>query len=196
MALVIRESTAARRRRRRSRGTQRLCNLGYAVSDSSVGGERVCFQQVIGQGLVSYFSLLPVFCGMDVLQKIGNIFLTRTRISYPPQQTSPLLLQPLYQKVFAVQHFLIMSTLHRIPVPSFDLYWHDSIPEGTSNYILLPGGGGSAKTGVKNQIMVGEYQDDDKQQIHFHESCFTDTDDRSNLCSGLSTGSLPKVILM
>lgn len=86
-----------------------------------------------------------------------------------------------------------MSQVHRIPVPSFDLHWYDAIPEGISNYILLPGGGGSAKTGVKNQIMVGEYQDDESNQVQFRTSCFTDTDTRSSLCSGLSSGSLSKV---
>jgi WD40 repeat protein len=83
------------------------------------------------------------------------------------------------------------STLHRIQVPSFDLHWFDEIPEGVHNYIFLPGGGGSAKTGVKNQIMVAEYQDEDKAQIQFRESCFTDTETRSSLCSGISSGSLP-----
>lgn len=86
-----------------------------------------------------------------------------------------------------------MSTLHRIPVPSFDLHWYDAVPESVTNYILLPGGGGSAKTGVKNQIMVTEYQDNDKTQIQFRESCFTDTETSASLCSGVSTGNLSKV---
>lgn len=83
-----------------------------------------------------------------------------------------------------------MSSLHRIKVPTFDLLWHDCLPEAEENYLLLPGGGGSAKTGVKNQIIVAEYKGGSKDNVNLRTSCFTDTETRSTLCSGISTGSV------
>lgn len=77
-----------------------------------------------------------------------------------------------------------MAKFHRLNVPSFDLTWlnlseHDQVA-------LIAGGGGSFKSGVKNQIQIARVHDADK--ITFLESYITDIDDTRRLCCGLTCG--------
>ncbi len=85
-----------------------------------------------------------------------------------------------------------MAKIVRIKVPSFDLAWCEtrkSTEVNLENYLLLPGGGGSTKSGVKNQIIIAQYKNlDNKQEISFCDSHLTDTEKRNSLCSGISFG--------
>ncbi len=78
-----------------------------------------------------------------------------------------------------------------LKVPAFDLDWCDI--DGTA-LALLPGGGGSTKSGVRNQIQL--VTPDEAGLIYTALDGFmTDLDDgsgdaRSGICSGVSTGVL------
>ncbi len=79
-----------------------------------------------------------------------------------------------------------MTNVHRLKVPSFDLTWlslteHDHVA-------LVAGGGGSFKSGVKNQIQIGRVYDADK--VTFLDSYITDEDTVRRLCCGLATGRI------
>jgi hypothetical protein len=89
-----------------------------------------------------------------------------------------------------------MSSIHPLKVPTFDLNWIEcNGSDGNFNFLLLPGGGGSTKSGVKNQIIVAQYHDEkDPSTVELKDSFLTDTATRSSLCSGISVGNL-KVIL-
>eukprot|EP01032_Pedospumella_encystans_P027276 gene27276-30832_t len=65
-----------------------------------------------------------------------------------------------------------MSNVHRLKVPSFDLTWL-SLTEN-DHVALIAGGGGSFKSGVKNQIQIGRVYDADK--VTFLDSYITDED--------------------
>ena len=80
-----------------------------------------------------------------------------------------------------------MSTLNRLAVPSFDLVWIN-VNDGKEPLVLIPGGGGSTKSGVKNQIQVAKYEG--TQGFTMLRSFMTDVDDKSNLCSAIATGIL------
>lgn len=58
----------------------------------------------------------------------------------------------------------------RLPVPVFNLSWVSSTEENEPDrsHILLPGGGGSTKSGIKNQVMI--YSINEKKKIE--ESVF------------------------
>ena len=80
-----------------------------------------------------------------------------------------------------------MSTLTRLAVPSFDLVWVN-LNDGKEPLLLIPGGGGSTKSGVKNQIQVARY--DGSRGFAMMESFMTDVEDKSNFCSAIATGIL------
>lgn len=77
-----------------------------------------------------------------------------------------------------------MATFARLVVPSFDLTW---LQHEEAAYVLIPGGGGSTKSGVKNQIQIAREKGG---QLIFEESFKTDTGDKSRLCSGIHCGVL------
>lgn len=79
-----------------------------------------------------------------------------------------------------------MSNVHRLKVPSFDLTWL-SLTEN-DHVALLAGGGGSFKSGVKNQIQIARVYDADK--VTFLDSYITDEDENRRLCCGLATGRI------
>lgn len=88
-----------------------------------------------------------------------------------------------------------MATLNRLHVPSFDLTWltiNNAPPNNApndpmaSNLILVPGGGGSTKSGVLNQIQIGRVNSN--QGFTLLNSFMTDTPEKSNFCSAVSTG--------
>ena len=85
------------------------------------------------------------------------------------------------------------SNFHRLTVPSFDLTLLSSSSSKDSskfisNYLLIPGGGGSVRSGVKNQIQIAQLS---KQcDILFQDSFKTDSESASYLCSGISNGTI------
>jgi hypothetical protein len=84
-----------------------------------------------------------------------------------------------------------MTTLNRLHVPSFDLTWLHIPPaedQLKSNLILVPGGGGSTKSGVLNQIQIGKYSH--KLGFLLKKSVMTDTEEKSNFCSAIACGVL------
>lgn len=78
-----------------------------------------------------------------------------------------------------------MSKVFRINVPAFGLSWSSHPEDSASNILLLPGGGGSTRSGVKNQIIIASLSED---KIDFKPIHLTDTEKRSSLCSGISLG--------
>eukprot|EP01036_Dinobryon_divergens_P025196 gene25196-33722_t len=83
-----------------------------------------------------------------------------------------------------------MAHFRRLSVPSFDLTW---IEINNSFYVLVPGGGGSLKSGVKNQIQVGRANsktNNTKLDIDFLDGFKTDSPEKSRLCSGICVGIL------
>ena len=77
-----------------------------------------------------------------------------------------------------------MSKINRIPIPTFDMTWVQISPE--HRFIVLPGGGGSAKSGVKNQLLIAKYNL--AGEYEFLDGFMTDLPSRSLLCSGVATG--------
>jgi len=74
-------------------------------------------------------------------------------------------------------------------VPTFDLSWL-VFPSAGESFVLLAGGGGSAKSGVRNQIQIAGKGG--KGALHFDvvDHVETDTAEKSSLCSALVTGDL------
>lgn len=65
----------------------------------------------------------------------------------------------------------------RLPVPVFSLSWFNSSNDKDADisHVLLPGGGGSTKSGIKNQVMI--YSLDEKKEKEsgaFDPALFTD----------------------
>jgi hypothetical protein len=79
-----------------------------------------------------------------------------------------------------------MARFHRLEVPSFDLTWLNLT--NFDEVALVAGGGGSFKSGVKNQIQIARVHDADK--VTFVESFITDEDTKRRLCCGLACGSI------
>ena len=79
-----------------------------------------------------------------------------------------------------------MASFHRLNVPSFDLTWL-ALTEN-DHVALIAGGGGSFKSGVKNQIQIARVHD--AQKVEFLTSYITDEDTKRRLCWGLSCGSI------
>lgn len=79
------------------------------------------------------------------------------------------------------------ATFQRLKVPSFDLTWLQCKDDA---FVLIPGGGGSTKSGVKNQIQIAKANK--SGELVFIESYMTDSNDKSSLCSGIHCGILQK----
>lgn len=80
-----------------------------------------------------------------------------------------------------------MALFHKLTAPSFDLCWL-TFPDDES-FLLMPGGGGSAKSGIINQIQIAR----------LGKSCILETlppfktdgsDGKSNLCNCIGSGTL------
>ena len=79
-----------------------------------------------------------------------------------------------------------------LKVPTFDLDWL-TIPIDNDNdehAILLPGGGGSTKSGVKNQVQIIRETSKGSDKYAVAQGLETDSDISSSLCSGISTGEI------
>ena len=88
------------------------------------------------------------------------------------------------------------SATYRLKVPAFDLSWYEYInPKDNLPYVylLMPGGGGKAKSGVKNQIMLSRCHYDihsKEKEFQFLDGHLTDTEGLSALCNGISHGKI------
>jgi WD40 repeat protein len=80
-----------------------------------------------------------------------------------------------------------MTTFNRLTVPSFDLTWLELL-DGEAPVVLIPGGGGSTKSGIFNQIQIAAF--DGKVGFKLLKSHMTDEEGKSNFCSAVSSGSL------
>ena len=79
---------------------------------------------------------------------------------------------------------------NRLEVPSFGLAWLNLDDSTGDSLVLIPGGGGSTKSGVRNQIQIGRYLlGDSRGGFEFLKSYETDVDDKSILCSGVAVGT-------
>lgn len=96
-----------------------------------------------------------------------------------------------------LKRLMYVGSKRILKVPAFDLAWLDLDSADGKHHqplALLPGGGGSTKSGVKNQIQL--VSPDDAGLVYTClEGFLTDTDDdrsggSSGLCSGISTGTL------
>lgn len=78
-----------------------------------------------------------------------------------------------------------------LPAPAFGLTWFESGKDSLA-YVLMPGGGGSSKTGVKNQIMLASMNPGAalEEQVKLLDGHLTDTEKESNFCSGISYGMM------
>ena len=73
-----------------------------------------------------------------------------------------------------------MPSTTRIPVPAFDLAWLRL--SDLSSVLLLVGGGGSAKTGVKNSIQIARVGEKGLEVCSKYD---TDINGKSCLCSSI-----------
>lgn len=80
-----------------------------------------------------------------------------------------------------------MINTTRLRVPTFDLVWLEDDLEGIS-YLLAPGGGGSARSGVRNQVQI--IRRSSKYGFDLIGGIETDTEGRNFLCSGVSSGEI------
>ncbi len=84
---------------------------------------------------------------------------------------------------------------YRLKVPSFDLTWFEGADQHF--YLLLPGGGGNTKSGVKNQVMIAKYRSNatassftTSDDIMFAPSHLTDSEEFAGLCNGMHIGNV------
>jgi hypothetical protein len=84
---------------------------------------------------------------------------------------------------------------YRLKVPAFDLTWYSGADKHF--YLLLPGGGGNTKSGVKNQIMIAKYRSNattssfaTRDDIVFNTSHLTDSESVAGLCNGMHIGRI------
>lgn len=82
-----------------------------------------------------------------------------------------------------------LPVFNRLEVPSFGLVWLTLDDSTEDAFVLIPGGGGSTKSGVKNQIQIGRVIDDKIGGIKFLKRFETDVDGKSVLCSGVAVGT-------
>jgi hypothetical protein len=76
-----------------------------------------------------------------------------------------------------------MTEICRLNIPTFDLVWCNF---RSDNFVLLSGGGGSARSGVKNQVLFAKSISNKKYS--FLNGYLTDSEGKSSLCSGLCCG--------
>ena len=79
-----------------------------------------------------------------------------------------------------------------LSVPIFDLDWFTLPIENDNDYngLLLSGGGGSTKSGVKNQIQIMREISKDSDKYEAIQQLETDNEKNSSLCSGVSSGEI------
>ena len=79
-----------------------------------------------------------------------------------------------------------------LSVPIFDLDWLTVPIENDNDYngLLLSGGGGSTKSGVKNQIQIMREISKGGDKYEAVQQLETDSDSNSSLCSGVSSGEI------
>jgi WD40 repeat protein len=82
-----------------------------------------------------------------------------------------------------------LPVFNRLEVPSFGLVWLTIDDTRGDAFVLIPGGGGSTKSGVKNQIQIGRIIDDKIGGMKFMKRFETDVDGKSVLCSGVAVGT-------
>jgi hypothetical protein len=94
----------------------------------------------------------------------------------------------------AHRFFQLDMNSHRLKVPAFGLTWYEVEDEKSSDHsshlVLIPGGGGSTKSGIKNQIMVAKHDNSTKEKLSFLDSYFTDSDNLTSLCTGIAYGTV------
>lgn len=78
----------------------------------------------------------------------------------------------------------------RLKIPTFDLAW---VKYSDIAFVLMSGGGGSAKSGVKNQVLVQRHGGGHKFELV--NGYFTDEGSRLGLCSGVAVGYLKVLIV-
>jgi WD domain, G-beta repeat len=78
---------------------------------------------------------------------------------------------------------------NRLEVPSFDLSWLCIDDVTGEAVVLIPGGGGSTKSGVKNMIQIGRLADGKGPGFEMTKSFETDVRGKSVLCSGVAVGA-------
>ena len=77
----------------------------------------------------------------------------------------------------------------RLEVPSFDLSWLAVDDVTGEAVVLVPGGGGSTKSGVGNMIQMGKVIEKGKGGFTMLNSFDTDVKGKSILCSGVAVGA-------
>ena len=76
----------------------------------------------------------------------------------------------------------------RLKIPVFDLAWLSS---SSKSFLLIPGGGGSTQSGVKNQIIVAKLPPGTSmKEFDLTDNFLTDSELSSSACFGVSCGSL------
>ena len=80
-------------------------------------------------------------------------------------------------------------TYTRLEVPSFDLSWLAIDDVTGESVVLVPGGGGSTKSGVGNMIQMGKAIETGKGGFTMLNSFDTDVKGKSILCSGVAVGA-------
>ena len=80
-----------------------------------------------------------------------------------------------------------MQEFTRLRVPAFDLTWIQLSKDEPASHVVVAGGGGSAKSGVKNSLLVMQ-QDVVTGSFTNVQSFQTDTPTKSVLCSGVASG--------
>eukprot|EP01039_Chlorochromonas_danica_P005965 gene5965-6569_t len=96
-----------------------------------------------------------------------------------------------------------MTSPYYLPAPAFGLTWfqpvekekeenRDPLSSPSTAYVLMPGGGGSAKTGVKNQIMIASMNSKAKRQdqVKLVDGFITDTEDKRDFGCGIAQGTI------
>jgi hypothetical protein len=82
-----------------------------------------------------------------------------------------------------------MASAHRLKVPAFDLSWYEfAHKEQPHVFLLMPGGGGSTKSGVKNQIILAKSEYPGGNELEFVDPYLTDSDGVMALCTGIAHG--------
>lgn len=96
-----------------------------------------------------------------------------------------------------------MTSPYYLPAPAFGLTWfqpvenekeenRDPLSSPSTAFVLMPGGGGNAKTGVKNQIMIASMNCKAKRQdqVKLVEGFITDTEDKRDFGCGIAQGTI------
>jgi hypothetical protein len=85
--------------------------------------------------------------------------------------------------------FQFAPVFQRLEVPSFDLTWLSIDDVTGESVVLVPGGGGSTKSGLNNMIQIGKVIEAGKGGFTMMASFDTDVKGKSILCSGVAVGA-------